>query len=258
MFLRSNGSDTKGFADQSMRRFLFLLEGDLCPHQDYVYFSTPTDIAQKVISDFRAAVDSFVERLRLNEGFKDALLNHPWIARPDEHTEEILEDPEYLSSMVVFLHAAGREIPHAVLKTLGLSHKQIPELELEWLEVLLSSCLYSDADSFEPREQILKSLRRELLEIGAIERRRVKLRDPSDHLRLLTTSITKLKSIEEIVRLESGIQGTELRCVILTGFIRKAEMPKSRGELAVCEDIGIVPIFEHLRRRALPDVRLGV
>ena len=66
------------------------------------YFSTPTEKEQKLISDFRTAVDSFVERLRSNEAFKDAILTHPWIATPDEHTEEILEDPEYLSSMVVF------------------------------------------------------------------------------------------------------------------------------------------------------------
>lgn len=235
-----------------------VLQGDLCPHQDYVYFSTPTEKEQKVISDFRAAVDSFVERLRSNEGFKDAILTHPWIATPDEHTEEILEDPEYLSSMVVFLHAAGREIPHPVLKTLGLSYKQVPTLELEWLEVLLSHCLYSDFENVQSNEQILKLLRRELLEIGAIERRKVKLRDPSDHLKLLTTSITKLKSIEQIVRLESSSLGAELRCVILTDFIRRAEMPKSTGEVAVCEDIGIVPIFEYLRRAALSDIRLGV
>ena len=235
-----------------------VLEGDLCPHQDYVYFSTPTDKEQKAISDFRTAVDSFVARLRSNEGFKDAILAHPWVSRPDEHTEEILEDPEYLSSMVVYLNGVGREIPHAVLSTLGLSRQQIPALELEWLEVLLSRCLYSDAESFQPGEQILKSIRRELLDIGAIERRRVKLRDPSDHLKLLTTSMTKLKSIEEIVRLETSGLGNELRCVILTDFIRKAEMPKSLDEIAVCEDIGIVPIFESLRRAALPDIRLGV
>jgi hypothetical protein len=235
-----------------------VLAGDLCPHQDYVYFSTPTEKEQKVISDFRTAVDSFVGRLRSNEGFKDAILTHPWISTPNEHTEEILEDPEYLSSMVVFLHGVGREIPHAVLSTLGLSHKQIPTLEFVWLEVLLSRCLYSDAESFQPSEQILKSIRRELLEIGAIERRRVKLRDPSDHLKLLTTSITKLKSIEEIVRLETSGQGDELRCVVLTDFIRKAELPKSADEVALCEDIGIVPIFESLRRAALSDIRLGV
>ncbi len=55
-----------------------------------------------------------------------------------------------------------------------------------------------------------------------------------------------------------AVSATELRCVILTDFIRKAEMPKSTDELAVCEDIGIVPIFEYLRRAALSDIRLGV
>src|SRR5580658_8597773 len=235
-----------------------VLQGDLCPHQDYVYFSAPTEKELGVISDFRTAVGSFVGRLRSNEPFKDSILTHPWISNPDDHTEEILEDPEYLSSMVVFLHATGREVPRAVLSTLGLSHKRIPALELEWLEVLLSRCLYSDAESFQLSEQILKSIRRELLEIGAIERRRVKLRDPSDHLKLLTTSVTKLKSIEKIVKLEAGAQGDQLRCVILTDFIRRSEMPKSAGELIVCEDIGIVPIFESLRRAALADIRLGV
>ncbi len=34
-------------------------EGDLCPHQDYVYFSMPTQQELKVISDFRASVDQF-------------------------------------------------------------------------------------------------------------------------------------------------------------------------------------------------------
>ena len=68
-------------------------EGDLCPHQDYVYFSTPTTKEQKVISDFRAAVDGCVSRLKSNTAFRDAILSHPWISAPEQHTEEILDDP---------------------------------------------------------------------------------------------------------------------------------------------------------------------
>jgi superfamily II DNA or RNA helicase len=233
-------------------------EGDLCPHQDYVYFTTPTQEEQKVISEFRASVDQFVMRLRANMPFKDAILKHPWVSAPDQYTEEILEDPEYLSSMVVYLNAVGQDIPSAVLSTLALSHKRIPALELQWLEVLLSHCLYSDAENFREIEQVLKAIRHELLGIGAIERRKVKLRDPSDHLKLLTTSATKLKSVEEIVRLESGALGDNLRCVILTDFIRKAELPRSPDEASIFEDIGIVPVFESLRRAALPGIRLGV
>lgn len=233
-------------------------EGDLCPHQDYVYFSTPTQQEQQVLSDFRASVNEFVVRLRANSEFKEAVLRHPWISSPDQHTEEILDDPEYFSSMVVYLNAVGQDIPTGVLNTLGLSHKRIPALELEWLEVLLSHCLYSDSNNFGEIESILKGIRHELLQIGAVERRKVKLRDPSDHLKLLTTSVTKLKSLEEIVRLESGFLGKSLRCVILTDFIRKTELPRLPDEIPTFEDIGIVPVFESLRRAAVPDIRLGV
>jgi superfamily II DNA or RNA helicase len=235
-----------------------VLEGDLCPHQDYVYFSTPTDKEQRVIADFRAAVDQFVLRLRSNEEFKDAVLAHPWVSNPDQHTEEILADPEYLSSMVVFLHGVGQDVPSAVVGALGLSTKRIPPFGLEWLEVLLSRCLYSDAQSFQRIEPTLKSIRHELFGIGAIEHRKVKLRNPSDHLKLLTTSITKLNSIEQIVRLESTSLCDDLLCVILTDFIRKSELPTSASDVSVFEDIGIVPVFESLRRAAVPSVRLGV
>lgn len=233
-------------------------EGDLCPHQDYVYFSTPTPKEQKAISDFRAAVDGFVARLKANVAFNDAILSHPWISAPEQHTEDILDYPEYLSSMVVYLHALGQEIPPAVMHILGLSHKRIPELNLEWLEVLLSNCLYRDTQNFTKSEAILKAIRHDLLNIGAVERRKVKLRNPSDHLKLLTTSVTKLKSVEEIVKLEAVALGENLRCVVLTDFIRKAELPRSADEVPVFEDIGIVPVFEALRAASVPGIRLGV
>jgi len=233
-------------------------QGDLCPHQDFVYFSTPTEKEQKVISEFRASVSDFVARLRSNDAFADAILSHPWLSAPDLHTEEILDDPEYLSSMMVYLHAVEREIPSSVVTTLGFSHKRIPDFNLEWLEVLLSHCLYHDAQNFRDSEPIFKGIRHELLSIGAIERRRVTLRSPCDHLKLLTTSITKLKSVGQIVKLESGALGDNLRCVILTDFIRKAELPRSGDEIPCFEDIGIVPVFESLRAASVPNVRLGV
>ena len=97
--------------------------------------------APSVISDFRASVDQILLRLRAQVAFKDAILKHPWISAPDQHTEEILEDPEYLSSMVIFLNAVEQEIPASVLSTIGIFHKRLPALELQWLEVLLSHAL---------------------------------------------------------------------------------------------------------------------
>ncbi len=59
-----------------------VLEGDLCAHQDYVYLSAPTDENQQVFTEFRAAVDLFIHRLRENKAFTDAIATHPWLDSP--------------------------------------------------------------------------------------------------------------------------------------------------------------------------------
>jgi hypothetical protein len=134
----------------------------------------------------------------------------------------------------------------------------IPPVDLSWLEILLTRCLYEDSASFAGIDPLLKSLRHDLLQIGAIERRKVVLRNPSVQARLLTTSRTKLHSIEEIVRIESGSMKDRLRCVVLTDFIRKTDLPNALTTPAEFEDIGAVPIFETLRRSGSPDLRLGM
>jgi superfamily II DNA or RNA helicase len=235
-----------------------VLQGDLCPHQDYVYFSAPAAVEQKTLVEFRASVDSFVETLRQNREFATAVAVHPWVSDPNSHIEEILEDPQYLSSMIVYLNAVGEQVPREALRCLGVGSKLIPPLGLDWLEILLTHCLYTDVEIFKGIDPLLKTIRHELVQIGAIERRKVVLRNPSDHAKLLTTSKTKLHSIEQIVRIESGALKDKLRCVVLTDFIRKAELPKSPGDAAEFEDIGAVPIFETLRRATIANVQLGV
>jgi superfamily II DNA or RNA helicase len=235
-----------------------VLQGDLCPHQDYVYFSTPTEQDQKVFTEFRAAVDLFVRRLRANQAFSAAIQAHPWLVFPDEYVQEIAADPLYASSMVVYLNTFNLSVPFPTLRALGMNRKSIPELDLDWLEILLSGCLYSDTHSYGGSTEVFKLLRRELQEIGAIEHHKVCLRSPSNGSKLLTRSVTKLKSIEDIVRLEYNDQASDLRCAILADFIRKTEVTPDQGETVAFEGVGVVPIFETLRRAAIPGLRLGV
>lgn len=235
-----------------------VLQGDLCPHQDYVFLSTPAPAEQKTLTDFRCSVDEFVETIKANAPFAAAVAAHPWMTDPNGHLEEILDNPEYLSSMVIFLKSTGHEISKPVLDALGAESKTVPDLSLDWLEVLLTQCLYADQESFSSIDAMLKSLRHDLSAIGAVERRRVVLRSPSDHTKLLTTSITKLHSMEQIVRLESAALQNDLRCAILTDYIRRSDLPSAPDEALEFEDIGAVPIFETLRRASIPCVRLGV
>jgi superfamily II DNA or RNA helicase len=250
--------DLCGSVDAEVAVPELVLQGDLCPHQDYVYFSVPATVELKTLVEFRVAIDAFADRLRQNREFAAAVATHPWMNDPNSHIEEILDDPEYLSSMVTYLNAVGEQVPREVLRCLAVDSKSIPPFGLDWLEILLTHCLYADAERFKDIDPVLKNIRRELGQLGAIERRKVVLRNPSEQTKLLTTSRTKLLSIKEIVRIESSALKDHLRCVVLTDFIRKAELPKSPEETAEFDDIGVVPAFETLRRVGIPDVRLGV
>ncbi len=250
--------DLCGSVDAEVSVPELVLQGDVCPHQDYVYFSAPASQEQKMILDFRAAVETFCEDLRKNHEFTKAVASHPWITNTKGCIEEILDDPEYLSSMAVYLNAMHEQLPREVRRCLGVSSKSIPALNLEWLEVLLTHSLYADADRYKGINDVLKAIRHELSRIGALERRKVVLRNPADHAKLLTTSKTKLHSIEEIVRVEADAQKDAMRCVVLTDFIRKAELPNSVADESEFEELGAVPIFETLRRANMPFVRLGV
>ena len=44
-----------------------VLQGDLCPHQDYVYLSAPAAAEQKTLDEFRASVAEFVDQMKGNE-----------------------------------------------------------------------------------------------------------------------------------------------------------------------------------------------
>lgn len=158
----------------------------------------------------------------------------------------------------MFLNSAGIETPKRVLKLLGVRRGEIPPLTPEWLEDILTGVLYSHAEYFTEHHEVLDDLRKRLKRIGAIERRRVVIDNTKEIQKLLVGSLGKLDSIVDIARTETRHLGGDLRTVVLTDFIRKASMPERADDMRPMEKIGVVPIFEHLRRSSIPGIKLGV
>jgi hypothetical protein len=126
------------------------------------------------------------------------------------------------------------------------------------MEILLEGCLYSHIEFFKDDNQFIESMRMSLNSIGVIHRRKIKLRSPKQIEKLLVTSIMKLNSILKIVELEHTNLGSELRLVVLTDFIRKSDMPHDSIELPPLRRLGVVPIFEKIRREGSKNIKLGV
>jgi len=235
-----------------------VLEKNLCPHQDYVYVSTPLRAEKEELREFRKTVGDYVRTLYTNEALIEALENHACVSRPKEHIEEILADPGFYSSIAFFLNHVRGRAPRKLLSIIGFSRRKCPKLNLEHLETLLTGCLYAHAKSFGAHKELLRQIGRDLKRLGAIERRTINLRSTRRTARLLTRSVSKLKSIEDIVAIESTSLGSDLRMVILTDFIRRADFPKDPTDLKPLKRLGVAPIFEQIRRSKTGDVRLGI
>src|SRR5690606_14716644 len=127
-----------------------------------------------------------------------------------------------------------------------------------WLETLLEFYLYKEKEHFSEYAEHRLKLENKLRRSGALERRRVRLFHSNKVTGFLTSSISKLNGIKEIVDFEYKQLQHELRLVILSDFIRKEYFPNASENALELNKMGVIPIFEKLRRENSKGIKIGV
>ena len=233
--------------------------GDLCPHQDYLYFTLPLPKESVDLQDFHQGVADFEASLQHNYRFIELLKEHPWLNQTEQYTEAIYENPAYFSALLIGMEGLGKVAPINALGIIGADDSQIPPLSLDWLEILLQNALFDDP-YFSPylEEEPLKRIAKTLRRIGALEQKKVHLRESPKLAKKLRNSVSKLNAINDIAKIEVGNLGKDLRMVILCDHIRKEFLPEDEMDDDEQEHIGVVPIFESLRRTFPLGLEIGV
>jgi len=223
-------------------------ENDLCPHQDFVFFSKPNDLEINFIVAYRQKIADFQDALVKNKTFINFLVNHRFYRNPDNYLEAIYSNTEYFSAILIFLNACSIAIEDSKLKLLGF-HKnetiQFPKLTLEWLEILLQNLLVTDRENLILEAAYLLKLAKQLRRLNVFEKNRVNFVGEQLLYKSLAYSPSKLKSIVDIVLAESKTLGNNLSCVILADYIRKEFL--NTNALDGINKIGVVPVFQYLR-----------
>tara|TARA_R110001599_G_scaffold299847_2_gene504915 strand:+ start:158 stop:2899 length:2742 start_codon:yes stop_codon:yes gene_type:complete len=232
--------------------------GDLCPHQDFIHFSLPQRSETDLLQERRQGLAALIADLLAAGGIVETLASHPWMTDPDLHEEAILSDPEFLSSMLILMAAAGLELPREPLQLLGVEQKNIPLLTPSWLQIFCNGLLFDQVDMFaqiaDPRKQIERRLRK----LGLIEGNRVKLLESRAVMKTMAGSLAKLDSIVAIAVAEQHNLADQLRMVVLTDHVRASDLPRRADQPFTPAKLGVVPIFESLRRVRLQETRIGV
>lgn len=225
--------------------------GNLCPHQDHVILSEPSEDALALLERRRVAISELQADLRSDNALLDWLQTHPWLTDSKAHVESILDAPEMLSSVLVLLAWAGRELPAEPLKLLGVEARNLPPPSLFWLERFLDGVIFRQTDAFALEREKREALENRLQRLGLVEGKRVCLKNTRSVFRLLASSLGKIESIAQIAHKEQAALGDTLRMVVLTDHIRAGELPKRPEDEFEPAKLGVVPIFEALRRKSI-------
>lgn len=229
-------------------------EGDLCPHQDYILFSQPQESELQKIKEFRSNREQLFQTFSNDDFLVHYLHSLPIMQHPDSNQEWIYDHMEYYSALLIYLHHKKVELSDQHFQITGNKKTQTPTLDDGWLELVIDFYLHHDKSE---REDIIEHKKRTLILLrkkGAIDRKKINLTDDSKIEPHLKSSLSKLNSIVKITRFEMSHLKDNLRMVILGDFIRKEFLTDSTD----ITKLGVIPIFEKLRRDSELDIKLGV
>ncbi|MBE9600481.1 DEAD/DEAH box helicase family protein [Pedobacter sp. MC2016-24] len=235
-----------------------VIEGDLCPHQDYIFYAPPSPTENQQLIQFRKEIEALFKEIKKDETIVTAITNHPIWLNPTNNLEWIYTNLPFYSAALIFLNANGQLIPEMHLEIIGDKKLKIPDFDDYWAEILLAFYLFKDPVNFKAFAEHQQELERLLRKAGALENRQINFAQNKRMTSILTSSISKLTAIQQIVNFEHGQLGSSLRLVILSDFIRKEFYVNTTENNLELNKIGVISIFEKLRRQQHTNIKIGV
>ena len=236
-----------GEIDQEITVPELVKEETLCPHQDFVYICTPTKEEEKVLQDFEDAKWQYLSNLVDETEFKELIASSK-VLNGQISADLLLEDPKYLSAILIYLHSQKLEIPQYLKDLIG--SKSLPSLNYYWMEVLLQGLLYQTPDWYQASPDYIKEIERDMKARGLIDKRQLFLVRNKINDQILNQSLGKLSGIADIFATEYASLGKDLRQLVLADYIRKDFANYLGDDQAPITQLGVLPYFETIRRSA--------
>lgn len=222
--------------------------GDLCPHQDYVYFNYPSAKEEQAFREHKQQVQAVLEEVKELECIQRvADVINKWDATYYHKKEMSRTYAHELEALLVLLEYYGKLDSRKSVRSV-LGRKSLPAPEEKYFEKALQFLLDS-GNKFQLSDEQAEELIRVLRKHQVYQRKRVRLTLTEVLRKKLISSVGKLKSIEEIAIHEYRTLGKDLRMLILADYNQGTrENLRKIGTTEPFHEISVVSIFETLRR----------
>ncbi len=251
-------SELNGPVDAEIAVPELVIAGDLCPHQDLVYCTLPSEKEHVEIADFRESMAALFLELKADPVLLNAIQRLTIWTDPGTELNWIYQNIPYYSSCLIFLNAHGVAIPEKHLEIVGDKKLKVPALDYVWMETLLDFYLYRGGQWFKPHAKHQISVENRLRRHGALDRRQISFTQNRRLVGSLVSSVSKLSAIRSIVDFEYRHLGSALRLVVLADYIRAEYFVNAAENDLPLNRLGVMPIFEQLRRENTDGKKIGV
>ena len=209
--------------------------GDLCPHQDLIYFSNLTSEEEKIVFDFEEKRNAFFRDIAEHSDILYAIEGSPFIINLDNNVDVIYKNTNFTIALISYLlHEDELNINARILtEFLGLTIEQIPKFDYEQAEILFNGIIGEFSGQFKNVPLIMGKLK----EYRLINGKTTDFTGKIDFKKLFARSKNKLEAIYDITDFEYKNLDNRLREVVLLDYIGKGDS----------EGVNILSVFDKLQ-----------
>lgn len=209
--------------------------GDLCPHQDLIYFSNLTSEEEKIVFDFEEKRNAFFKDIDEHSDILYAIEGSTFITNLDNNVDIIYKNTSFTVALISYLLHEDELNMNARILTefLGLTVEQIPKFDYEHAEILFNGIIGEFSSQFKN----VPLIKGKLKEYGLINGKTVDFTGKIDFKKLFARSKNKLEAIYDITDFEYNNLDNKLREVVLLDYIGKGDS----------EGVNILSVFDKLQ-----------
>ena len=226
--------------------------GDLCPHQDLIYFSPLKEEETKSYDIYQQNVESFYMYFLHNKKFAEEAVNLPIWKNPREYLKILYDDVDFFVAFASYLIYHNLSISEAFYKLCDIQKKKIPEFNLLFAEKLLNKLIFDYTEHFISLGDYINEFYLLAQKNHLIYKHRLYLSGNPKLTKEMARSLGKLDAIENIVISEYNQLKEKLRLVILADYIKLDAFSSQ------VESLGVVPIFIRLANMKLQGLSLAI
>ena len=241
-----------GPVDESISIPELVKNGDLCPHQDLIYFSPLRKEEEDSLDIYQQNVKSFYLDFLWSKDFAyEAFQLEIW-EFPRKYLDLLFDDPDFYIAFASFLSYHQLQLPKAFCKLFDTKQEKLPEFNIIQAENLINKLFFKYKDVFPSLKEYIDSFHQKAQKYHLIYHETLYLSGNPKLTKKIARSIGKLDAIENIVISESQQLKENLRLVILADYI-KLEAFSSQ-----IETLGVIPIFIRLVNAQIKNMYLAV